>query len=524
LTSKQPIIPVEEQFAIMADNAPVLIWIAGTDKLCYFFNAGWLKFTGRTMEQECGNGWAEGVHPDDLKRCLDIYITSFDARQEFKMEYRLRRYDGVYQWLLDNGVPRYSTDGTFAGYIGSCMIIDELLESDRLKKDFVSKEILAIEQDLNEELVSANEELAEIQEKLQNTIKELQILEERSAKLAAIVESSDDAIIGKNLSGIVTSWNRGAQQIFGYTEAEIVGQSILKLIPDNLQYEEPIILSRLSNGEKIDHYETTRRTRDGRLLDVSLTISPIRNKEGQVIGVSKIARDITEQKLNEQRKNDFIGMVSHELKTPLTSLTAIVQFVNVKLRNSSDTFLSSAMEKATVQVKRMSNMINGFLNVSRLESGKMLIQKKSFDLDDLIREAVKESELVVTTHIIHSNICDDVHVVADRDKIGSVISNLLNNAVKYSPKGSNIYVTCEIIGNIGKVSVRDEGMGIKPQDKEKLFERYYRVQSNHTQHISGFGIGLYLCSEIVQRHQGEIWAESETGQGSTFYFSIPRIP
>src|ERR1700750_1677480 len=106
-------IPVEEQFKIMADTAPVLIWIAGTDKQCYFFNAGWLHYTGRTLEQESGNGWADGVHPDDLQRCLDIYNNSFDARKEFKMEYRLRRHDGVYQWLVDNGVPRYTADGDF---------------------------------------------------------------------------------------------------------------------------------------------------------------------------------------------------------------------------------------------------------------------------------------------------------------------------------------------------------------------------------------------------------------------------
>jgi PAS domain S-box-containing protein len=521
MSPNRPFIPVEEQFAIMADNAPVLIWIAGTDKLCYFFNAGWLRFTGRTMEQEYGNGWAEGVHPDDLQRCLDIYTNSFDARQEFKVEYRLRRHDGVYQWLLDNGVPRYTADGTFAGYIGSCMVVDELLESGRLKEDFVSKEILEHEQNLNEELLSANEELAETQDKLQDTIQELRLAEERSAKLVAIVESSDDAIIGKDLDGVVTSWNRGAHQIFGYNEAEMVGQSILKLIPEHLHHEEPLILSRLRNGQKIDHYETIRQTKDGRLIDVSLTISPIHDKEGRVTGVSKIARDISEQKRDEQRKSDFIGMVSHELKTPLTSLTAIIQVVNMKLKNNTDAFLSTAMEKAGVQVKRMSNMINGFLNVSRLESGKMLIEKRSFKLDDLIREEVKESELVTSTHIIHSNICESVHVIADRDKIGSVISNLLSNAVKYSPKSSNIYVTCEIIGNVGKVSVRDEGIGLSAPDKDKIFDRYYRVETNNTQHISGFGIGLYLSSEIIAGHQGEIGVESEFGHGSTFWFTLP---
>ncbi|HWD86829.1 MAG TPA: PAS domain S-box protein [Mucilaginibacter sp.] len=517
----QPVIPIEEQFAIMANSAPVLIWIAGPDKLCYFFNAGWLKFTGRTLEQEYGNGWAEGVHPDDLQHCLDIYISAFDARQEFKIEYRLRRHDGVYQWILDNGVPRYAANGAFAGYIGSCMVIDELLESDRLKREFISKDILQNEKALNEELMATNEELAEMQRRLQETIDELRQADVRSAKLAAIVESSDDAIIGKDLDGIITSWNRGAQQIFGYSEKEMIGQSILKLIPENLQHEEPMILSRLRKGEKIDHYETTRRAQDGRLIDVALTISPIRDKEEHVVGVSKIARDISERKRDEQRKNDFIGMVSHELKTPLTTLNALIQVLQMKLAGKTEDFITSVLARSVQQTRKMTDLINGFLNVSRLESGKLLIDKERFDLTALVREIIDEVKLTVTTHEIILNAPGPVQVLADQDKIGSVISNLLSNAVKYSPKSKLIMVGCRTEGNDALVSVQDEGIGISPQDKDKLFERYYRVTSDTTRNISGFGVGLYLSAEIIARHDGRIWVESEKGAGSTFYFTLP---
>lgn len=238
---------------------------------------------------------------------------------------------------------------------------------------------------------------------------------------------------------------------------------------------------------------------------------------------SGLAIDITEQKQDELRKNDFIGMVSHELKTPLTSLTAIIQLLDIKLKNHDDPFVAGAAANANKQAKRMTSMINGFLNLSRLESGKLHIIKEKFDMEDLIQEVIGETELIVASHNIHFCTNEPVMVNADRDKIGSVISNLLSNAVKYSPKGKNIEVQCAIASKNVQVSIKDEGMGIKPQDKEKLFERYYRVQSNHTQHISGFGIGLYLCSEIIQRHEGEIWAESQSGVGSTFYFAIPRV-
>jgi PAS domain S-box-containing protein len=234
--------------------------------------------------------------------------------------------------------------------------------------------------------------------------------------------------------------------------------------------------------------------------------------------------DITEQKQDEQRKSDFIGMVSHELKTPLTSLNAIVQVMSAKLKGSTDTFLAGASERAAKQVKKMVNMVNGFLNVSQLESGKIVISKQSFELGELIRECTAETSLSVTSHRIIFESCNTVIVYADRDKITSVISNLLSNAVKYSPKGNIIVVTCKVMGNDVQVSVTDEGIGIKKDQLKKLFDRYYRVDSNQTQTISGFGIGLYLSAEIIQRHNGKIWAKSKSGEGSTFYFSLPIKP
>jgi two-component system sensor histidine kinase VicK len=236
-----------------------------------------------------------------------------------------------------------------------------------------------------------------------------------------------------------------------------------------------------------------------------------------------VLHEITEQKKDELRKNDFIGMVSHELKTPLTSLTALIQVANSKLKESEDAFLSGAMDKANTQVKRMTRMINGFLNISRLEAGKILIDKHHFDLEQLIEEMIRETRMTVTSHEIRFEPCQPVVVSADMDKIGSVITNLISNAVKYSPKGKLIDIKCELIDGFALVSVHDEGMGIKPADLENLFERYYRVESKHTQHISGFGIGLYLSAEIIQRHDGRIWAESKSGVGSTFYFSLPLI-
>lgn len=345
--------------------------------------------------------------------------------------------------------------------------------------------------------------------------------EEKSAKLAAIVETSDDAIVSKTLESVVTSWNASAERMFGYTAEEMIGQTIYKIIPADRQDEEPLILARLKTGERVDHFETKRQKKDGRLLDVSLTISPLKDVQGNIIGLSKIARDITEKKQEEQRKNDFIGMVSHELKTPLTSLAAIIQLAHGKLKNSDDNFLSAAMDNANRQVKKMTNMITGFLSVSRLEAGHLLLEKRPFDLGLLIREVLSDTILTVNSHNFNVEECDHIIVDADPDKISLVLSNLISNAVKYSPKGRRVEVRCGVDGKMVVISVKDEGMGIKPQDIGQIFDRYYRVATNHTRHISGFGVGLYLSAEIIKQHNGTIWVESESGEGSTFYFSLP---
>jgi two-component system sensor histidine kinase VicK len=233
--------------------------------------------------------------------------------------------------------------------------------------------------------------------------------------------------------------------------------------------------------------------------------------------------DINEQKKDEQRKNDFIGMVSHELKTPLTSLTGVLQLADRRLKSNDDTFLASAMDKANIQVKRMSNMINSFLNVSRLESAKLLIDKHEFDLQKLIEEIVKETRLTVSSHTIIFQNLYNIVVNADRDKINSVLTNLISNAVKYSPEGKIIEIGSIATGDSVHISIKDEGIGLSPQDIDKVFDRYFRVENKHTNLISGFGIGLYLSAEIIHQHNGKIWVESESGKGSTFYFSLPLV-
>lgn len=236
---------------------------------------------------------------------------------------------------------------------------------------------------------------------------------------------------------------------------------------------------------------------------------------------SGIVMDITEQKQSDLRRSKFIGMVSHELKTPLTALKAYVQMLNNWAKKQKDNFSIGALSKVDKQVKKMLNMINSLLNLSGAEAGKIHLKKEEFRLDVLINEVVEETLFITSTHHIVTHPCDSMSINADREKIEQVLVNLLSNAAKYSDKTAEIEIGCMLREGNVEVSVRDHGFGIAPADIQKLFLPHYRVESKETEKIAGFGIGLYLCAEIINRHHGKIWAESELGKGSTFKFTLP---
>lgn len=356
--------------------------------------------------------------------------------------------------------------------------------------------------------------------KIARDISNLIQTEKQSAMLSAIVSYSDDAIISKDLNSVVTSWNNAAERIFGYTATEMIGESILRLIPADRQQEEPEIIAKLRQGQRVDHFETKRLSKFGKLIDVSLTISPVMDIAGRIIGISKIARDITDKKQEQQRKNDFISIVSHELKTPLTSMRSYVQLALVKAKKEADTFTENLLTRAENQTRKMTTMIHDFLNLSRLEEGKMTLNLSRFSLDELLDEIVSETMMLAPGHPIKYEPCPQTMVRGDREKLGHVLTNLLGNAVKYSAEGSAIEVSSVVRSGQVEVKITDQGVGISPADQLRLFERFYRVDHERQHHISGFGIGLYLVAEILKLHASKIKVQSKLGKGSTFSFGL----
>ncbi|QDW24385.1 PAS domain S-box protein [Pedobacter sp. KBS0701] len=348
-----------------------------------------------------------------------------------------------------------------------------------------------------------------------------QEISEMNTRLNIAMDAGSLGSTEVDLDSGTMKYNQEFKRMFGKKPEEdfVYGDMFEAMLPE---YRDKIreLVRIAKENHSIYKGEYQIRWPDGSLHWISAHGRARYDSLGNPVKMVGILSEVTEMKADEQRKNDFIGMVSHELKTPLTSLTGYVQLLQSKAKKSGDSFTSTALEKANNQLKKMTGMINSFLNVSRLESGKIHIEKQNFDLSDLISEMGAEFRVTTNSHSIIFHQAGAVFVNADRDKIGHVVTNLISNAVKYSPAGTAISINCRIEDSNAVVSVSDEGRGISKEDIEKLFERYYRV-NDQSQTIAGFGIGLYLCSEILERHNGRIWVDSEPGKGSTFQFSLP---
>jgi PAS domain S-box-containing protein len=347
--------------------------------------------------------------------------------------------------------------------------------------------------------------------------------EEEHYRLAAIVESSNDAIIGKTLNGMITSWNDAAEQLFGYTAQEAIGKPITTIIPPELHREEEEIISKLRQGIRIQYYETVRVRKDGTKVDVSLSISPVKDSEGNIIGAAKIARDITERKELERRKDEFISMASHELKTPVTSLKGFTQLLHRRFRQRDDEESLRFLARMDAQIANLTKLISDLLDISKMQTGQLAYREEPFDLDALVQEIVENVQGITQTHRLVVENPARVRVYGDRDRIGQVLINLLTNAIKYSPNADRVIVRITTDGANALVSVQDLGMGIDEAYQEKIFERFYQVNEPEMQTYPGLGIGLYIASEIIKRHQGRIWVQSRKGEGSTFSFSLPLL-
>lgn len=352
--------------------------------------------------------------------------------------------------------------------------------------------------------------------------------------LASIVESSDDAIISNDLNGIVTSWNRSATRIFGYTEDEMIGRPIWILAAPGRENEMPEILDRIRGGERVDHYETNRRAKSGAILHVSLTVSPIYDSARRIIGASKIARDITEKKLAEKalieqaeklaRSNadlqEFAHVTSHDLQEPLRTISTFSELLRRRYAGRLDERADQYIDLLISAATRMSELIRDVLSYSSVVRSGRLTQSRipsklmvEWAIENL-RTSIDESGATI-------EFGDLPVVTVDKAAMAQVFQNLISNALKYRAPGvaPRIRVDAQQIGSEIVFSVRDNGIGIPPAYHATIFGLFQRL---HAAGYEGTGIGLAFCKRIVEKHGGRIWVESQVGEGSVFRFTIPQ--
>ena len=375
------------------------------------------------------------------------------------------------------------------------------------------------------------------------------------AWLAAVVESSDDAIVSKDLDGVVTSWNQGAERIFGWTAAEAVGRPIASLIiPPDRQTEEPQILARLRAGERVDHFETVRVTKDGRLIDVSVTISPIRDPSGRTIGASKIARDVTLQKrfhhelqiardaaeqarqlaerareeaeAANRAKDHFLSVLSHELRTPLTPVLGAISLMEQNAASLPEE-LREQVRMMRRNVETEARLVDDLLDITRIARGKIRLHYEVIDAHAALRDAVAvfrsdidEKGLAVTVALR----ARAYHVWADPGRFQQILLNLLSNAVKFTPPDGTIAVRTGNDNGRVRIEVSDSGAGIDPEMMPRLFRPFEQGAYTAARRLGGLGLGLSIVKSLVELHKASISATSEgKDRGSTFTLRMDTV-
>ena len=357
--------------------------------------------------------------------------------------------------------------------------------------------------------------------------------------LASIVESSNDAIVSKTLDGTVTSWNHAAERIFGYSADEMIGQPITKLSVPGQAEDMVRILEKLSQGQRIEHYETMRRTKDGRTINVSLSVSPIRDATGKIIGAAKIARDITERKRTEDQnaallkeirqsarhKDEFLCMLAHELRNPLAPLRNAVHLLH--LRGNDPTVVARVRDMMDRQITHLGRLIDDLVDMSRITRGTIKLNRERTDLARLARlttedqrEIFQNSGIAIETRLPEI----PVWVHGDRTRLTQVLENLLENARKFTQSGGRIEI--EVVADLSRqeavMQVRDTGIGVDPELLPRLFEPFTQADRSLDRKRGGLGLGLALVKRLVELHDGTVSAHSAgTEQGAEFTVRLP---
>lgn len=343
---------------------------------------------------------------------------------------------------------------------------------------------------------------------------------------AEILSSIGNGVITINKQKEIIHINNYALALLGLENKNLIDKVMTEVFsirsdPQSISKDERFPIPYvLRTGEKIKSHDFILRTKQKKTFPIECTITPI-IQDNNVIGATIIFRDTTKEKIIEQSKNEFISIASHELKTPLTSVIAFSQILESRMEKRKDKLDLYFIHSINEQLHKIKSLIEDLLNISRMESGMFVLNKVLYPIDTLIDKTIQDMQYTTDTHTLMKIGKTNKKVSIDIDRINQVLVNLISNAVKYSPKANKVTIRVREIGKDIVVSVQDFGIGIPKKDQKKIFKRFYRTRKSQHSKISGFGLGLYICAEIIKNHNGRIWVESIPGKSSTFSFSLP---
>ncbi|MBE9198788.1 MULTISPECIES: PAS domain S-box protein [unclassified Nodularia (in: cyanobacteria)] len=541
----------EALFRQMADTSPTLIWMSDTSSLCCYFNQPWLEFTGRTMEQEMGQGWAKGVHPEDSQRCFETYINAFNARQEFRMEYRLKHCDGKYRWILDIGIPRFTSEGIFLGYIGSCIDI-----SDRKQVEVERERMLARSQEYTRQLnglmeaalainsaLSMEEVIRIITEQAREIIGAHQgfttmTIDDECANLISWASFSDkyaawrdqhQHLDGLGIDASIRLINRSVRMTQTELEAHPQWQKFSKQIDNRPPMRgclaAPLIGRNYHNMGLIqlsDKYQDEFTKEDEAIIVQLAQMASIAIENTRLYEAEQQARTQAEEA--NCIKDEFLAVLSHELRSPLNPILGWSKLLQSRKFDEKKTVTALATIERNARLQ--AQLIEDLLDVSRILQGKLTLNVDQVDLEWTISVAMETVRLAAEAKSIQLKFLSDTDstalVMGDPNRLQQVFWNLLSNAVKFTPPGGRVQICLESIDDNIQIQVMDTGKGIDPKFLSHVFDYFRQADSATTRKFGGLGLGLAIVRQLVELHGGRVFADSAgEGEGATFTVQLP---
>ncbi|MDB5287786.1 MAG: hypothetical protein JWR05_2735 [Mucilaginibacter sp.] len=484
IASQQALVDSEHLLKNITSASPTALWMSDDTGMITYANQTWLDWTGQTFEKTLGTGWLECILPDDRQRTADKFFNDLKDRLPYKVDFRLRRENGDIRWCMATGNPQYNLDGKFTGYVGACMDVTETIKIDT-------------------ELQLKNAEL-----------------NDQIRQFEFVTDFMPVQLWTAKPTGEIEYVNKQFLDFFGLSLQDLTGSKWLEMIhPDDREG----CLTKWAqslNTKELYQYEFRVKDKNGNYKWHLARALPFMN-DSNIVKWFGTNTDIDEQKQMQRQKDDFLGIASHELKTPVTSIKAYAQVLGAMLSREGEEKKAEMVMKMDSQLNRLTNLIGDLLDVTKIHSGKLMFNKTWFDFNKVIQENIIDLQHTTNKHILVMDFKEVGQIYSDKDRIGQVITNLITNAVKYSPYTNRIIISTEKEHDEITVCVQDFGIGIADDKKDRVFEQFYRVSGNKQHTFPGLGLGLYISNEIIRREGGKMWVNSVEGKGSTFCFLLP---